>query len=128
MVVNAALSARRFVESVKRDDGSYRIETWPRVRRAGREPRGSAVEASVARLRVAQRLLMGFLDPVDDALFLVAGLREMGIPVSFHLGRELAPAMPPAGFYPWVEYAGEVVSTSLPVQETYIEVHRSEQG
>lgn len=69
---------------------------------------------------------MGFLDPLEDALFVMAGLRRMGIPASFHLGYELVPATPPAGYYAWVQCADEVVSTSLPVRETYVEVHRAE--
>ncbi|GAA1541257.1 hypothetical protein GCM10009730_57980 [Streptomyces albidochromogenes] len=128
LLVKAARGARRFVESVKGEDGSYRLGDWPRVERAGRRrrvagPRDAA--AAVARLRVAQRLTMGFLDPVDDALFLVAGLRRMGIPASFHLGRELVPVTPPSGFYAWVQCGEAVVSTSMPVRETYVEVHRS---
>ena len=83
---------------------------------------------AVGRLRVAQRLTTGFLDPVEDALYLVAGLRGLGLPATFHLGRELVPAAPPAGFYAWVECGGRVVSTSLPVREEYIEVHRSAEG
>ncbi|MER8072340.1 hypothetical protein ABTZ59_29020 [Streptomyces sp. NPDC094034] len=127
MLLKAALGARRFVESVRREDGIYQIDDWPRARgkRGGRVRR---INSAVGRLRVSERLMMGFLDPVEDALFLTAGLRKMGIPASFHLGRELVPTTPPAGFYAWVEYGGEVLSTSLPVHETYIEVHRSEQG
>ncbi|WP_229923017.1 lasso peptide biosynthesis protein [Streptomyces griseocarneus] len=83
------------------------------------------IDSAVARLRVAQRLTMGFLDPVEDALFLTAGLRAMGVPATFHIGRELTPATPPAGFYAWVEHGGRVVSTSLPVHETYVEAHRT---
>ena len=77
-------------------------------------------------LRLGQRSTAGFLGPVDDALFLVAGLRRWGFPASFHLGRELVPPAPVAGFFAWVEHDGQVVSTSLPVRETYLEVHRSE--
>ncbi|MGW7051610.1 lasso peptide biosynthesis protein [Streptomyces sp. NPDC054888] len=116
------------MESVKGEDGSYRLGDWPRVEPAGRRGRGAGhrdAGTAVAWLRVAQRLTMGFLDPVDDALFLVAGLRRMGIAASFHLGRELVPVTPPSGFYAWVQCGEAVVSTSMPVRETYVEVHRS---
>ncbi|MGX1880589.1 lasso peptide biosynthesis protein [Streptomyces sp. NPDC055287] len=126
--MKAARGARRFVESVKGEDGSYRLDHWPqvqRIRRPGRGPGRRDTGAVVMRLRFAQRLTMGFLDPVDDALFLVAGLRRMGIPATFHLGREMVPVTPPSGFYAWVQCGEAVVSTSLPVRETYVEVHRS---
>ncbi|MET9513571.1 hypothetical protein [Streptomyces sp. NPDC002994] len=130
LLVKAARGARRFVESVKGEDGSYRLDNWPRVhapriRRPGRVPGSRDTGVAVMRLRFAQRLTMGFLDPVDDALFLVAGLRRMGFPASFHLGREMVPVTPPSGFYAWVQCGEAVVSTSLPVRETYVEVHRS---
>ncbi|MEU6023015.1 hypothetical protein [Micromonospora sp. NPDC047134] len=67
---------------------------------------------------------MGFLDPVEDALFLTCALSRVGLPVTFHLGREAVPAVAPAGFYAWVQCADDVVSTSLPVREEYIEVYR----
>ncbi|MBT2396641.1 hypothetical protein [Streptomyces sp. ISL-100] len=37
----------------------------------------------------------------------------------------LVPVTPPSGFYAWVQCGEAVVSTSLPVRETYVEVHRS---
>ncbi|WP_329101295.1 lasso peptide biosynthesis protein [Micromonospora sp. NBC_01699] len=122
MVRTAAMEAREFLESVRGDGGTYRIESWPQmipVRRAQR------VDDVVASLRVEQRNSVGFLDPVEDALYVTVGLRGLGFPASFHLGRETVPALPPAGFYAWVECDGEVVSTSLPVKETYLEVHRA---
>jgi hypothetical protein len=72
---------------------------------------------------VLERLLVGFLDPVDDALFLTAALRRLGVAASFCLGREVAPAVPPAGFFAWVRCGDDVISTSLPVQEEYIQVY-----
>jgi len=123
MVMSAVREARRFVESVRDEAGSYQIDRWPPT---GRRLWTRGVGTAVARLRVGQRSTVGFLDPVDDALFLVAGLRRLGFPASFHLGRELVPAVPVAGFFAWVEHDGQVVSTSLPVHETYLEVHRSE--
>jgi hypothetical protein len=83
------------------------------------------VDAAVARLRVAERLMLGFLDPVEDALFVTAGLRRLRFPASFHLGRELVPSAAPAGFYAWAQVGDQVVSTSLPVQEEYLEVYQS---
>ncbi|WP_221356135.1 lasso peptide biosynthesis protein [Streptomyces beigongshangae] len=74
-------------------------------------------------LRTVQRLTVGFLDPVEDAVYLTVGLRRMGFPASFHLGREVAPALPPAGFYAWVRCGGDVLSTSLPVEEEYVEIY-----
>jgi hypothetical protein len=131
--MTAARDAREFLSRAKGDDGSYRLEEWPKVRgedHVDRPPAGSRREsrrtrAAVARLRIAQRLTVGFLDPVDDSVFLTAGLRRLGIPASFHLGRELAPARPPAGYFAWVQHGDDVVSTSLPVRDEYIEIHRS---
>lgn len=122
MVKTAALQAREFLESVRQGAGAYKIESWPPV--APSRP-AQLVDDVVAQLRVAQRTSVGFLDPVSDALYVTAGLRGLGFPASFHLGREAVPAMPPAGFYAWVECDGEVVSTSLPVKETYLEVYRA---
>ncbi|GIJ29580.1 hypothetical protein Vqi01_47420 [Micromonospora qiuiae] len=116
------MEAREFLESVRDDTGAYRIESWPPVM-PGRPAR--RVDDAVASLRVEQRTSVGFLAPVEDALYVMAGLRRLGFPASFHLGRETVPAIPPAGFYAWVECDGEVVSTSLPVKETYLEVFRA---
>ncbi|WP_396888833.1 hypothetical protein [Micromonospora reichwaldensis] len=70
-----------------------------------------------------QRLTVGFLDPLEDALYLTVALRLLGFHATFHLGRELAPLAPPAGVYAWVECGTRVVSTSLPVLEDYVRVH-----
>lgn len=119
-LIGAARAALRQVESARRADGVYRLTQWPAVAGAATgDPR-----AAVVRLRVAQRLTAGFLDPVDDAIYLTAGLRRLGHPATLHLGRELCPAASPAGVYPWVECDGRVVSTSLPVAEEYVEVLR----
>ncbi|TDD72480.1 lasso peptide biosynthesis protein [Actinomadura rubrisoli] len=151
-VIKAARDARAFLRQAKDAGGAYRLDHWPTprparrpaarrlVRRpAARRPAAGRpaparrlvrtnrdARTAVARLRVVQRLTAGFLDPVDDAVFLTAGLRALGHPASFHLGRELAPAKPPAGYFPWVQCGDEVVSTSLPVLEEYIEIHRAE--
>ncbi|CAM3745427.1 lasso peptide biosynthesis protein [Kibdelosporangium persicum] len=118
----AAKEAREFLESVRDGVGAYKIESWPQVSPG---PRARRVDDVVTSLRIEQRNSVGFLDPVEDALYVTAGLRRMGFPASFHIGREVVPAMPPAGFYAWVECDGEVVSTSLPVKETYLEVYRA---
>ncbi|PRX04901.1 UNVERIFIED_ORG: transglutaminase superfamily protein [Actinomadura viridilutea] len=123
--MRAAREARRFLAEVKGADGSYRLDEWPETRGGGRGRGARNTRAAVARLRFAQRLTVGFLDPVDDSVFLTAGLRRLGIPATFHLGRELAPAKPPAGYFAWVQHGDEVVSTSLPVRDEYIEIHRS---
>jgi hypothetical protein len=116
----SARTARAFVMSARRGNGTYALD-WPAVRaRPGRTPRGAA--KAVARLRVAQRMTMGFLDPVEDALFTAAALRDLGFPVTFHLGREKAPLVAPGGFYAWVQHGDEVLTTSLPVREEYTEV------
>jgi hypothetical protein len=122
MVKKAAMEAHAFLESVSDGVGAYRIESWPQVAPVRPEQR---VDDVVASLRVEQRRSVGFLDAVEDALYVTAGLRELGFPASFHLGRETVPATSPAGLYAWVECDSEVVSTSLPVKETYLEVHRS---
>jgi hypothetical protein len=124
-VMTAAREAREFLANAKGADGSYRLGTWPATRGGGRGRKARRTRAAVVRLRIAQRLTMGFLDPVDDSVFLTAGLRRLGIPASFHLGRELAPSRPPPGYFAWVQHGGDVVSTSLPVKDEYIEIHRS---
>ncbi|MEU3768804.1 hypothetical protein AB0E55_27420 [Amycolatopsis keratiniphila] len=123
-VKEAGRRAGEFVESVRDPAGGYRIERWPAVegRRAGRFDLARAV----AGLRTCQREKFGFLDPVDDALFLTAGLRAMGVPASFNLGREIVPAKAPASFLAWVSCEETVVSTSVPVREEYVVVFRSE--
>jgi hypothetical protein len=94
--MRAARGAREFLAAAKAESGgSYRLDGWPEPRGAGLGRR--SVRSAVVRLRIAQRLTVGFLDPIDDSVFLTAGLRLLGIPASFHLGRELAPAKPPAG-------------------------------
>jgi hypothetical protein len=120
----AGRQARAALISARQADGGYRLAPWPqaRARRCG----AAAASRAVVRLRVVQRLLMGFLDPVEDALFLTAGLRRLGFAATFHLGRELAPAVAPGGFHAWVECGGAVVSTSVPVRDEYVHVYRSE--
>ncbi|WAU82820.1 lasso peptide biosynthesis protein [Streptomyces sp. Qhu-G9] len=119
----AAHTAQEFVESARQDSGTYELE-WPPVHtKFGDRTRGAPL--AVARLRVAERMLMGFLDPVEDALFVTAGLNSLGYPASFHLGRETAPVVAPGGFYAWVQCGGSVVSTTLPVREEYTEVLRT---
>jgi hypothetical protein len=120
----AGRKARDLLVTARRPDGGYSLPAWPDARR-GRSDSASASRA-VVRLRVVQRLLVGFLDPVEDALYLTAGLRRMGYAASFHLGRELAPAIAPGGFHAWVQCGGSVVSTSLPVHDEYVPVYSSE--
>lgn len=121
----SARAAKKHLTLVRADDGGYRLEGWRSVTR----PRlARNVAATVTRLRVAQRLLMGFLDPVEDAIFLTEALRRLGFDASFHIGRELVPQRAPGGFYAWVTCAGEVVSTSIPVRHEYVEVYRSLEG
>jgi hypothetical protein len=122
--IAAGRTARDLLISARQPGGGHRLAPWPEARR--RRSDASAASRAVARLRVVQRLLVGFLDPVEDALFLTAGLRRLGFAASFHLGRELAPAAAPGGFHAWVECAGAVVSTSVPVQDEYIRIHSSE--
>lgn len=124
--LQAAARAREFVRESRGRDGMYQLR-WPACV-CGKSPSPRRLAGQVARLRVAQRISMGFLDPVEDALFVTAGLRAMGIPASFHLGRELAPVSSPAGFYAWAAYRGRAVSTSLPVEEEYAEVYRHTAG
>ncbi|WP_106982576.1 lasso peptide biosynthesis protein [Streptomyces megasporus] len=123
----SAREAATFLAAARAGGGIYQLDRWP-ARRGNRRPTPRAVARAVVRLRIAQRLTTGFLDPVEDALYLTAGLRGVGLPATFHLGREIVPASSFAGFYAWVECDGQVVSTSLPVREEYIEVHRSAEG
>lgn len=116
----AALGAREFVESARRDGGTYELNWPPQQGSSRRSARGAPL--AVARLRIAERMLMGFLDPVEDALFITCGLRSLGFNASFHLGRETAPAVAPGGFYAWTQCGDAVLTTSLPVREEYTEV------
>jgi hypothetical protein len=125
--ISAILAGRRardLLVTARRPDGGYSLPAWPDAGR-GRSDSAAASRA-VVRLRVVERLLVGFLDPVEDALYLTAGLRRMGYAASFHLGRELAPAIAPGGFHAWVQCGGSVVSTSLPVHDEYLPIYSSE--
>jgi hypothetical protein len=127
IMLRAAFVAKSFLVSAYPGDDRFELADWPPVHRRTLPrwiPSRRRVTSAVVRLRVAQRLLLGFIDPVRDAVFLTAGLRRLGLPASFHLGREIVASAPPAGFFAWVECEGRVVSTSLPVREEYIEVHR----
>ncbi|MFC9502578.1 hypothetical protein [Streptomyces sp. NPDC057002] len=121
-LLRSARAGKVFLESSRRDGGTFDFAAWPQVpgRRFG--PVGRP-RSAVSGLRTVQRLTVGFLDPVEDAIYLTVGLRRMGFPASFHLGREVAPAAPPAGFYAWVRCGGAVLSTSLPVKEEYVEIY-----
>ncbi|MBW5424100.1 hypothetical protein GKQ77_21450 [Streptomyces sp. BG9H] len=120
-LLRSAQAGKEFLESSRRDGGLFDFAPWPPVpaRRFG--PVGRA--RTVTGLRAVQRLTVGFLDPVEDAIYLTAGLRRLGFPASFHLGRETVPAAPPAGLYAWVRCGGDVLSTSLPVTEEYVEIY-----
>ncbi|HZS21844.1 MAG TPA: lasso peptide biosynthesis protein [Pseudonocardiaceae bacterium] len=119
----AALAGLRFV-AASRDKGSMYRLNWDgavvAVARAASRPLGALVRD----LRLRGRVLGGFLDPLEDAIFLTVALRRLGVPASFHVGRELVPWVPPAGLFAWVQCGGDVVSTSLPVREQYVEVLR----
>ena len=121
----AGRQARAALHSARQDGGGYRLAPWPQVR-PGRSRGAIAASRAVVRLRIVQRLLVGFLDPVEDALFLTTGLRRLGFAATFHLGRELAPAVAPGGFHAWVQCDGAVVSTSVPVRDEYVPVYSSE--
>jgi hypothetical protein len=120
----AGRQARAALIAARQDGGGYRLAPWPQAR--ARRTGAAAASRAVVRLRIVQRLLVGFLDPVEDALFLTAGLRRLGFAATFHLGRELAPAVAPGGFHAWVQCGDAVVSTSVPVRDEYINVYSSE--
>jgi hypothetical protein len=122
--ISAGRQARDQLLAARQPDGGYRLPPWPDTGQ-GRSD-GAAACRAVVRLRVVQRALVGFLDPVEDALYLTAGLRRLGFAASFHLGRELAPAVEPGGFHAWVQCGGMVVSTSLPVRDEYLSIYSSE--
>ena len=122
--ISAGRQARDLLLAARRPDGGYRLPPWPDTGQ-GRSDSAAACRA-VVRLRVVQRTLVGFLDPVEDALYLTAGLRRLGFAASFHLGRELAPAVAPGGFHAWVQCGDAVVSTSLPVRDEYLSIYSSE--
>ncbi|MEG8275812.1 hypothetical protein [Streptomyces sp. AHA2] len=121
-LLKSARAGRVFLESSRRDGGTFDFAPWPQVRPRRFGPVGRAATA-VSGLRAVQRMSVGFLDPVEDAICLTVGLRHMGFAASFHLGREIVPAAPPAGFYAWVRCGGAVLSTSLPVKEEYVEIY-----
>jgi hypothetical protein len=119
-VWRAARTAREHLKSVKDDNGGHRLTPFPPV--ASRKSAGHDLTRIVPRLRLVGRLRGGFLDPVDDAIFLTAALRGLGFEARFHLGRELVPAQPPAGYFAWVSVDDVVVSTSIPVRQEYVDV------
>jgi transglutaminase superfamily protein len=104
--------------------GAYQLAPWPAAGPASTD--AASASRAVVRLRIIQRRLLGFLDPVEDALYLTAGLRRLGFAATFHLGRELAPAIAPGGFHAWVQCGDAVLSTSLPVRDEYVPVYSSE--
>jgi hypothetical protein len=120
----AGRQARAALVSARQDGGGYELAPWPQAR--ARRSDAAAASRAVVRLRIVQRLLVGFLDPVEDALFLTFGLRRLGFAATFHLGRELAPAVAPGGFHARVQCGDRIVSTSLPVRDEYIHVYSSE--
>jgi hypothetical protein len=122
--ISAGRKARDLLVAARHPDGGYQLPPWSAAGAANSDA-ASACRA-VVRLRIVQRLLVGFLDPVEDALYLTAGLRRLGFAASFHLGRELAPAIAPGGFHAWVQCGDAVVSTSLPVRDEYVLVYSSE--
>ncbi len=122
--LRAAVAGGRFVRR-SRGPGPgdpYRV-AWDQLPTTApdRTPKPAEVERLVARLRLWQRLLLGFLDPIEDSLYLVAALRALGVNASWRLGRELAPDGD-AGYLPWVDWGGAVISTSVPVREQCVEV------
>jgi transglutaminase superfamily protein len=121
--ISAGRAARDLLVAA-RASGGYRLPPWPAVGAASTD--AASASRAVVRLRVVQRRLLGFLDPVEDALYLTAGLRRLGFAATFHLGRELAPAIAPGGFHAWVQCGHAVVSTSLPVRDEYVPVYSSE--
>jgi hypothetical protein len=122
--ISAGREARDLLVAARDPDGGYQLPPWPAT--GGASADAASACRAVVRLRVVQRLLVGFLDPVEDALYLTAGLRRLGFAASFHLGRELAPAIAPGGFHAWVQCGDAVVSTSLPVRDEYVPVYSSE--
>ena len=120
--ITVGRKARDLLVAARDPDGGYQLPPWPA---AGAARTDVPAARAVVRLRTVQRLLVGFLDPVEDALYLTAGLRRLGFAASFHLGRELAPAIAPGGFHAWVQCGDAVVSTSLPVRDEYVPIYSS---
>lgn len=121
-VLPSAVRAVRLVRSARSGADGFVIpwEQWPVPGPAVSSPPGPAV----TRLRRWGRILAGFLDPVADSLYLCAALRHLGYAATFHVGRELVAADIPAGYLAWVQVGSQVISTSLPVREQYVEVLR----
>lgn len=125
LALRAAAAGVRFVRGSHLGGGEPAFQiAWSQLPATTATRRTTATDLGrvVARLRVYQRLLVGFLDPIDDSLYLVAALRALGLPAIWCLGRQLAPDGP-AGYLPWVECAGTVLSTSMPVREEYSTVY-----
>lgn len=121
--ISAGREARDLLVAARRPEGGYVLPPWPDAGAGSTD--GASASRAVVRLRIVQRRLVGFLDPVEDALYLAAGLRRLGFAATFHLGRELAPAIAPGGFHAWVQCGDAVVSTSLPVRDEYVPIHSS---
>jgi hypothetical protein len=119
----AGRAALDFLLRVRRPDGRYELGGWPRAGR--RRSDDSAAAGAVPELRYIERTTLGFLDPIEDAVFLTAGLRRMGFAATLHLGRQIAPAGAPGGFHAWVQCGDHVLSTSLPVRDEYVTVYQS---
>jgi hypothetical protein len=85
----------------------------------------SDTDELVPSLRAAYRTAALGDDPVQQELFIAAGLRAAGVDAALVVGREIAPPSRAARYLSWVETpAGGVVTTGAPVHELYEEILR----
>lgn len=82
------------------------------------------VDELVPSLRAAFRSSGLGQDPVEQELFIAAGLRAAGVDASLVVAREIAPPAQAARYASWVEADSLVLTTGAPVQETHEEILR----
>lgn len=88
-------------------------------------PPADALDELVPSLRAAYRTTVLGDDPVQQELFIAAGLRAAGVDASLVVGREIAPPSRTARYMSWVETPTDgVVTTGSPVYELYEEILR----
>lgn len=88
-------------------------------------PSAVGLDNLVPSLRAAYRTAPIGEDPVEQDLFVAAGLRAAGVEASLVVGREIAPPSRAARYMSWVETPSDgVVTTGAPVHELYEEVVR----
>lgn len=81
-------------------------------------------EGMISEIRRRGHKMSGFDGGTSEDLQITITLRYLGHNASIVFGRERAPYGRPAQYRSWVECDNTVVSTGLPVRETYEEIAR----